>query len=764
MATKQVTVLWGSNFTNKLYLNSKVDGDFAFYAKSSGELMGGPEQDVLIADPTYSPPYDIRSKLQPRAFSIRVTINEGGPDPATPGSASRYGWLWHKRRHELLKALYSGLIRIVVDRYHPVQKRLMAVYLEGRVESAPEVEPGTFEIHLIAADPIFTEVSAARNPASGDMEFEREEADPAWELSPGSPEPEDWMTHFDEDSIGTGTPDETDEDDSYSGTNVTYIGSAPSEPVVTFEVTGNGRVWRYHKDFAVTNVSDVSLLNHPICLDLGQVLGVGGLLTGKAQNDLGDLRVETFGGARKAIYIRRHDGSGNADPGGNYAKVWFVMNSLQPGETKYLRLLYGNPYAEEEEETSSVKPMFSMYRSTNSAWYYFDFAPRYDQPQSRVAQWVPHMVGSQNITWLAHSHPDFGAPADPTLVAQGGAKATATGRASGYAGVELSCAVPIGSIQYDHRMRTNFKAPFVQRSRHQDGRWDDDYTDITASGFRRRSASTYPAGTTNITVAGSPPLADEGWASGLAGAVGLTLTNTTTGEKTLWDNSGTLQISSFPGAYIMQLSSAIPAGYRLDAGESVWQWPQGRGFGERTQSFTAGDEPRTVMLGMRADYPTLDIGEWFYAAAEYCVVNLLASDVPTVLWRKTQTEDPFTGTFSEGFEFDLDDITHGYQLIGRIQNDYDGTGLRVNYILAHLADRIVVDCKNRTAKYYEWDSVTGLYKEAQNVYSALYFEEVRDYWIQLAPGQPADSLRFVHDAQSNWRNLRVTFRWPNRYY
>jgi hypothetical protein len=754
MATNNrlVDIFWSPNpglFDHKLSLNSLVDGGFAFRSRTV-DMMGGPEQEAVFAETEFSTPYDVRAKIQARQFSIIVNIMEDFATGSNDGKGYVYDTLWNRRRNELLKAVYSGPVRVGV-----VREGVGTVFITARCEGVKEIERGIMEVSFLAADPIYTQYD------DGAPTF----VDTAPTL-PGDPEAADWNVAWEKVTFDTGAPPSSDVDAEYLEMYQPYNGTAPTEPVMTVEVTGLGSVWRYRGEFAITNNSAVAWENHAVCVDLGQVLGAGGALVGKARTDLGDLRIETFGGARKSIYLRRHDNAGGGRDTGNYAKIWFVINQLAPGETKYFRLLYKNDSvsATYEPENSSVKPMFNMYDSTNGIWKYGDFAPVYDQPQSRIAQWVPHLHSRSNITWCAQNHPDFNLGAGVTVINGAIGKAPFNGVGSGYAGMQLSTPMAISQIEYDRRTRTNFKAPFVQRSLRPDGGWQDDFVDGRGTGNRTWSWYNHAVNGSFVRIIDSSLTTENpngvGWFVG--DTIRITLDNGTTVDRTI------SSITTWNGSYsVFNLSSSVGAGRYIPQGATVYQYPSGLATTGRTQTFASGQEPRTVMMGIRVDRPDLPLGDWFYAGSDYCHVTFKSAEVPSVLWRNNTNGNFDVTTFGSASrkEFDHTLVNNGYQLSGYLVNDNDGTRIKINTILSnHLKDRLVVDCDKKTCLYYKWNSTTLEYDPPENRYEALYFDDIREYWIKMVPEQERTAVRFIHDPDSNFRNLTVTIRWANRYY
>lgn len=755
---KYISILWGHDYSKVLDLNVlAANNKWAYIAKGSGEVLGGPQQTVFVSEPRYSTPYETGSKLMPRLFTIRVTINGWAEQGGTPDADSIYGWQWHKRRHDLLKALYNGPIRVVFTRWHPTLFQIFSVYLEGSVESSPETEPGVFELHIIAANPHFVETSETLHfppppegrDQDGQIESLQQQAVNQANSDPGSIDPADWMTLHNRHTFNTGDPSSTDLTDSYSPPLISYIGSAPTEPTIIVDVAGLGSVWRYFREFSVTNPAPVALNSYPVCIDLGDVSAM--VTAGKIRADYADIRLETFAAVQKPIYVRPYPDR----TVGPSVKVWFVVHALQPGETKYLRLFYGRQQAVADPENFYIKPMFSMYDSTNASLQYRDFMPRYDQSQSRVLQWTSHLQNNINVAPLTFSHPSFAPPSDPTLVAQAGAWATFYGQGAGYAGLELSLPIPISSLIHTYKTRTTYKAPFVQRSRGSSGRWVDNFADTSNTGNSEYTSAIANAGATTIQLV--EPI-HGGWLIGdtfdvaLDNGVsfGAVITNIRTG-------------GGYSGTFF-DFTPAIPAGRIIPGGAKVFQNTNGHNFGSRTQTFPTGDEPRSVALGFRVDRPDQVLGNWYFCGAEDATVNLVATQTPYIRWRSGGVIGPFDQpSFVNGFEFDLQLDFSAYQLRGRIQNSADGTFLRVNYILKHRLDRLVIDCEHRTCTYYEWDATLLQYNPPVNAYTALYFDEVRDFWLRLNPDQDENSLIFVHDAESNFRNLLVTMVWKNRY-
>lgn len=775
MARKQVTLKYGPSFNSTLHLNGDPAAPTAAthtlsYLADASALLDAPEQETILANTTYGNPWDVRSKPAERAFTIHVTVQ---PD-ITQG---QYGAVWHSRVLALKSALGLGAVQIHVDRGGTV------MYVTARYEEMVFDGTSGYDIKFVAADPFFT---AATGYTIVDA-------------STGS------------------TPNSTD-------IPIGYAGSAPSMPVFTFEVGGNGRVWRYRKDFFIQNQAPTPLNFHPVCIDLGNIdalcdAGLMTLTTVNGEERPADLRIETFGGARKPIYIRCVRNSASD----LQCKVWFTIWHMEPGETKYFRLLYGNSAATIETEEASIRPMFTMYGSGNSQWLYFDFCPSWNQNQSRTAQWVPHTPGRRNLNRIASPNPAFGfVNNDPTtnaLVPAAGGFVQYRGRAAGYCGLQLSSSIPIASVVHDVKMSSNFRAPFVLRSQRQDGAWIDSYVQGSTQDVGQRvklaPGAVHNTGATTLNI-------DPAYTSNLAALKASFDAGYSTTIRIRLDSGAYVErtISSVTNSnptYQIVITSGIPSSASTQ--NILFMF---KNYSTRTETYNAGEEPVAIMCGLRVDRPDLDVAETVYAGAEQVTVNFVGTYTPLI--RYSTSAGVFNQTsFANGYTFDMNAVGDGYQLNGRAYNFATGKGITVNTVMRNLNDKLELDCELRQCMYYKvkdttlsatasyptntisvvsaaafavgdqiyirlsnsrWhrtvvtniagttitirDSMPGPGASSgsdvghwENRFEALYFEEVRDYWVRVEPSQ-SNSLRFTAGGTS-FENISVKIHYYLRY-
>lgn len=685
-ASPPVTILWGPNFANELQIN-----DMTNYICATKGLFGGPPKDILISDTLYNSPFPIREKLRERPFSINLRVMH---EPFTSS--------YNIAITELYRALYNGPIRVVVTRLG-----IGRVYLDCRL--SPGVDGSDtgpdFVIKLVAVDPLY-KLSPAPTPITG--------------------------------NTGISPP--------YSAISIPpYVGSAPAEPVITLEVTGLGQVFDYYKWIPITNPSSYSLHYYPVCIDLGDIrslvgsqyheLGSGGPVDSRT---IKDIRLESPGGARKQVFVRdsgeRAGGVWHLD-----VKVWTVIYSLAPGETKVLRLLHGNPVADFSEiypENSSVRPMFSMYFSDNSRWEYLEFMPRWDSPQTRNLQWVAQQQAANNIQPINYQHPGFDA-ATSTNIPGAGARITAYAPTSGIAGLQLTAPVPIRRVDFRPVHGTNSKTPAVVRAIRPDGSWTDDWT----SGAADKTALLYNRATAAIGTSILYPGDINGVPSITRGGATLTV-----GDAILIKlASGLIQRSTIQTINNIAHTITItnPLVDNVSAGATLQQFFYTIYF--TPLEWAAGDYPRTIVFGLRGDHPELTSGDWFFGGADGAKIYLSDSEHVTV---------------TVGSSVNIHDNSK-YQLSGRFGNTATSEFVRINTIVK-IFDKIEINCKEREVYFYEY--VDGVYLPKVKLFECIQFEAVREHWIHIDPALTTNNITFIAGDKANFRNLAITVAYDVEYF
>jgi hypothetical protein len=602
-------------------------------------------------------------------------------------------------------------------------------YITCRAEDAQELENGDFNIPLTAANPVFVDLD-------GTVTF---------------PDPAQYPDGAD---TGLGP--------NYAPINLpVYVGTAPALPIITFKVNGQGQVYQYYQEVTITNPNPTRTLQYyPIYIDLGDIRAavsagvfqeVGAwyadlgrpLPPGVHQRYIKDIRLETLGGLRKPIFIR--DAGDRGQPWHSDVKVWFVLYSLAPGETKTLRLLYGNPDANPDEvypESSSVRPMFNMYTSTATVWRYTDFQPAWTEPQTRAMQWTPYQPGADNLTWLSYPHPIFSPPTGAGLagVPGAGGRTQAYRPCSGAAGLQHNTPVSIARLDYNYRYSTNGKAPLVLRSQRPDQRWTEDWMDARDKSCLLYAYQAAAAGAVVVYLRdnATPPnrtLSRAGATFAVGDGVVIQLDDGTYHRTTVTAVNA--------AAFYIVLQDPLPG--PVSAGKEVQQFVYVTG---QVVNYPAGDQPQTVAFVLRGDHPELTSGQWFVAGADECDVTLNSNEVPTV---------------ALGPRINL--LTNSqYQLRGRFGNTATAEYMRVNTVL-NMYDKLVVDCEARECWYYRWNG-TG-YDAPVRRFEALTFEAVRQYWIHLDPALTTNNISFITEAGdggSNFRNCRVQVAYKVRYF
>lgn len=701
---------WGPQYQNTMNLN---DGQ-SYWGKAV-DTRSGAEMDILFQEQSYTHPRVERVKPRERVFGLKIALANVEPNTAAAQVLET----------NLKRALYSGLLRLTLKRGNDLHT------LECYCSQIKEGEPGQFEAQMSAPNPFF----ALEN---GAVSFSR----------PLSLVGLDGLLP----DVGQYLPIPLD-----------YTGSAPAEPVITFQIGARGGIYQYYRDIVITNNSPNAWHNRPICFDLGDIRsGVGTKFHELGANTLGmdthmirDIRIESPGGARKQFFVR--DSGMRGGTWHQSVKLWTVIYSLAPGASKILRVLYGNPNAPGAEiypEQSQLKCMFHMYNSDNAQWQYQDFAPAWDQPQTRLNQWTPYIPQRWNIAWIAFRHDGFDNLTGEANINCAGARATMYAPASGATGMQLFLDTGVASVDYTYRISTNGKVPLVPRWQHRNLQWEDQ-TDpfyIHADG-----TSTMRALTVGVTFAGASILnvdrtvARPGieyfhtaqevivrFSDGTAQRFGLTAVNDTLLQLTL--------------------STPIPVGKAVAAGAPV----QAVVSDSRTLTFntTTPDYPLVLAFVLRVDQPTLTIGDWYFGGVEAVTIHFATAEQPSVTAWASATE--------------VDIVNQHYHLRGRFGNPGVGaldpsTGLpvgeylRINYITNTIFDRVIVDCAARQVWYQPWSSVKGGYGPLVNIQEALQRETVRYYWVHLEPGA-ANQLVFIHDSDSNFRDSDVYLDYPTLFY
>jgi hypothetical protein len=667
MGMKRVELRYGTNYANSLQLNAALPTGTGGYVTKANDLWGGLERQPIMSGSTIGAPSFTGGTVAERPFSLTVRV-------------APYDDLYSPAYNEALNALKTAfyrpeneLVRVVIEREGVSSGYL---YLDAFPEQIREDgDEGDFELLFTAPDGVFT-LDEAEVTDSVDQ--------------PGS--------------------------GSYLPLGIaSYDGTAPSEPTLEIEVLSTSTYWQYQKDVTVVNNSGRVLQNYPICISLGDVTAL--IAAGKMRSDLGDIRLQSPGGANKDIFVRDNGGT-QTD-----VKVWFIMFNMTPGETKTLRLLYGNAAATGQAEVTWVRPQFNMFTSDNSQWNYVDFAPIAGQSQSRCMQWNPHLDANINLDYFQAEHPDFTASSDGLQVNAAGAEVINYAPASGYAGMELNTPTGVSQVDFTYRTRTNGgKTPLVLRSRVDGAAWIDKWFDRNDTGQRTTLRYATPSGSTVFWVWNRAGVAvsDTIWIETASGLESHTVSavgdNPTTGPFIQVSGGGTTDDA--------------------EAGSEVTKYPSGVAYGPQTVSWT-GTKPTSIMFGLKGERPDFNSGEWYYGGAEYCEVTLDSTLTPTVT---LGAETP---------------IFH--HVVGTLTNSLTGESIELQTIMNAIGDRIVLDCKNRTCYYYP----TGG-GPAENRFDAVVPPStVRRYWVHLEPSTSAQDLDFTGP---NLYGLRIRISYPYRYY
>ena len=700
-----IAFAWGALFENILNLNDGVRYNGATY-----DTRSGVEMDIQLQEQANSHPYVERIKPRERVFSVKVQLMA---EPFTPAG--------EQLEVEMKTALYSGMLRMYVQRGtvndtdgNPTR---VLHYLECYCEQVKDVGPGVFEILFKAPNPFFI-------LEAGTVTYRQ-------------------PLHL----VGLGTAPESGQ---YLPINLTYTGSAPSEPYIIFTIGGRGGVYQYYREISITNNSPNAWHDQPICFDLGDLRAavtagkfheIGANSLGVDTHSLKDIRIESQGGARKQFWIR--DSGMRGGTWHQSVKLWTVIHGLAPGETKILRILYGNPNAPAEEiypEQGQNKCMFTMYDSNNDAWTWSDFAPAWNQPQTRLMQWYPYIPERRNIAWIAHRHDGFDNLTGEANINVAGAKCTMYAPGAGATGMQISLATGVESITYTGRVSTNAKAPLVMRWQHRNLEWEDPYELVysdSTSTARTRLTSVAPAGATVLGVESTTIRSGIEYFH----VDQELLVRFTDGTAQRFDITAVTPTT-------ISISPAIPAGKSAASGSFV-QAVVSNGF---TKNFntTTKDYPLVIAFAMRVDQPTLTLGDWYFGGAEVVTITFADNEKPTVTaWASAAEVDITVGKF---------------QLKGKFGNPATDEWLGINYITHNIFDRVIVDCQTHFVWYEEWDPVAHAYKPLVDIYEALRrVGTVRWYWLHLEPAR-LNQLLFIHDPDSNFRSTDVYIEYQTLFY
>ena len=760
MSRRNVKIYYGSLFRKNLAVNDGI-----VYNADTADLFGGPEFELLIQETLYETPFLSRTQIKQRVFSIWWE----------PHGVSPFSEAWYTAVRNMYKAMYNPVggqttspVRIYVDRPFPggVTRQL---YLEAQCEQIVPINKGRdgFTAKFTAPDPFFILSIAGRVGGGGLTDLPSEDPDPS---EPAVDGPVDIQAEVSKTMsyINLIESPDIENPNSYTPVPITYTGTAPTRPIITFKISSYGGVYQYYEDWTITNPSSRALRNYPVCLDLGNIAAQVGTKWFECDDtqDLRDIRVETLSGLRKFIYVRD---SGNH--GGTWhqsVKVWVILNSLEPGETKTLRMLHGNPLADPTEiypDQSAIKHQMNGYASDNNSWVFSDFAPVRDQPQTRSFQWSKYQPpGAPNLAPIDYLDNRFLHP-NLDAVPCAGARVLATAPVAGSAGFKIYLPLAIDSIAYNAKYSTNAKCPLVMRWQHRDGRWEDGlagggyHADANSVWYTTVRAPWSYAGTSEDRVV--PVVAVAGTGSQGQFVVGqeVQIYNGYTGETYISTITG-INVSSPKGTPNIQVAAA-PAGtgptwaatgapVHAAKSESVTlTWPDG-----------AVDAPQVVAFVLRGDAPQLNSGIWYYGGAEQVTFNFAAEEALVV---------------TRGAEVDLAvGSNHKFQLTGKFGNPNSGkrdpvTGIaqgewvRINTITHNLKDMVVIDCTNHTCYYYAWDSNTNKYLPGENRYEALSFDAVDEQWIHVEPDVD-NKIQFLWDPNSYFHNNDLIVSFLTRYY
>jgi hypothetical protein len=539
----------------------------------------------------------------------------------------------------------------------------------------------------------------------------------------------------------------------YAPIPVSYAGSAPSESVYVFRIGSNGGVYRYYRDLTITNNAPYPLRNHPICIDLGNLTAAG--LVGDPTNpaatpsakywetshtdhNIKDIRVQTYWGDNMQFFIR--DSGNHSGTWHQSVKLWVMFNLLEVGETTTVRVLHGNLNALAADiypEQSSVRAMFNMYDSDNTTWIYSDFMPLWNFPQTSMYQWSAYIPPHNNITWIGFPHPAFDNLTGGVNVACAGARTQFYAPAQGAGGLQISFPIGVSQITSTVRISTTDKTPFLIRWQRRNGEWID--SNYGEPGYYTDAGSVANATLTAQANAGATTLFISPGSVAFTTSVNILVK--------LDDHSVHRSAITAVGGSTITLTTAIPLGRYAPNGTRVTAY---KTLTSQTKSFSSADYPLTIAAVLRGDHPEYNSGDWYFGGLEAVNVTFSSTEKPTVTaWASATEVDLFTLT--------------KYQLSGVFGNSGTGEFLYINTITHNINDIVVLDCPNREVWYYAWNSTLNKWDAPINIIESITFLAVRYYWIHLDPFA-ANDLTFIHDANSNFRNLDVFMVYPIIYY
>lgn len=698
MGLSHINISYGANLDSPDG-TINVNDDTNYHGRTMG-LFATPENTLELADTAYNTPYLNRTKTKERVFSIIVDINA---EPYSSGYVTKLSTLATHLYMEDAKG--SRLpVRVTV-----VRAGITDVYIDAVCETfnpIDDIDLRKFQLLFTAVDPYLTRSSG------GDTASVSTGSDP------------------------TAYPDLT---------IPVNTGTAPSEPVITFNLSSHGGVYRYYRDITVTNNCDYPLSYYPICIDLGDIRSLVGTKyheVGGGDQRIRDIRIETIHGTRKILFVRD---SGQA--GGTWhqsVKLWTILYHLKPGESVVLRVLYDNtaaPVGElDETQNSTVKSMFNMYNSTNALHQYVDFMPAFNKPETRARQWQWYIPGAQNLTWIGYAFNHFDVGPEGNVPCAGG-KALYDAPSFGISGLKLHCPVPAAQVYFTYRLSTNNKAPFVLRSVRPDGRIVDDF----ARPDNLHPLNQTALGNIKFDVGGGDTLfrSDSISRAGATLLVGdiVNIVRNDGGNH----RATVTAISVTLGVYEVDFTPAISGGAGVLQASANNEWQQGYAD-SATVSYTPTDAPNLLVFALRGDSPTNTTGHWYYGAAEFVEITWDSAKMPGVT------------TWGSATEVDL--AATGYHLRGRFGNLELSEYLGINTIVPTLNDKVVIDCKNRTCNYYHWNGSS--FDAPQNRMEALAFDTIRRYWIHVIP-LVTQHIRFIPNTDSNFTGADVDINVPVRY-
>jgi hypothetical protein len=666
MAIPIMQLHYGADFGTALDLHQVSAGDAAdFLTDEANDLWGaGPEWDAVINEVSQGYPQFVRRELKPRAFSIPVHVK-----PYYDYTSAE----WNAAYNKLARAFNrppDQMVRVYFSR-----EGLGNLYIDAIPEQIkPNKERDTVELLFTAPDPRFTVHNVT------DSVFV---------------------------DIPVGGP--------YPNLPATYNGTAPSEPVLTLQVMDTSTYWQYSRRVTATNNTDVALVNYPICISLGDVNPL--ITAGKLRADLGDIRLESWGGSRKNIYVRDASGGARTD-----VRVWFIMYQFLPREVKTLRLLYGNANATADAESAADKPMFEMSLSDNAAWRYDTFAMPEGHWRARIFQFGGHAAPAVNLEPIWFIHPAFTQPSVDEVNAAG-ARCVAYAPASGTKGMELTTPLLIQSVQYQYKTRTGGgKTPFVTKKKGPSG-WETVFTERADTGQRTTISIAADAGNTTVWVRSTIGLS-------VGQNIQIQLDSGAYDTRTI----SVLGNNPTNGPFITFTGGGLSSSAAV--GNEVSLYPLGYTHPQKTHTFTA-PYPWGVMFGLTGERPDFNSGDWYWGAAEWAVVTFLAAQVPTVA---------------------LDaEVAIVHHVSGQMTNTLTGEVIGLNTVLEALGDRIVLDCAARTCLFFPNGG-----GPAQDRFDAIVFPDtVNYYWVHLEPSTAPQVVTFQGP---NLGGLRVTIQNPVKHW